>query len=1573
MCDAQVDSALGSLTGQTLWYRNATGSRTDIVTSWGAYMVQLQNKNLVSSPTEFIHILPSAVCADPGHETDQPQITRCADRTAVDLIWSATLNGRAFTTNCAGTVWRRVTMPDGSAAIVLNNTLSPWTERFALGVTTKNYTVIYPEWTQSAQAAAVNISVQFTLLHVGQITCAALLASASPPSSSFAIANAATAVTVSVSDYTQLQGSLVLEKLKPSTVYVVYCFTSGFWDGIHTIARSPITNTLAQASVVQTAAAADCQVKVSVPFTSLARGRVSPAFTVAPVLPARNLTVIPVLTFVGAAYCDSAYSQVPFVANGSVNAILAPSRLRFDDKVSKDIFFAQSLRQGCYALTFSYSGDTDVMIRTIFSTPVGSSEELLFLNSTVDASTDVYMQSAQFSSDGLQLEIRFSAATDSGASIALPAVFVCNAVFDFPAADQSKCWFETNTLIRASLPSAGILPQCADEVKLLPNKIRPSCVLPSGAACLQPVQDFVRGNVLIINAVNGPFPLAGIAAPIQVPVGTDLTLDTSPSRGNGGRNWDSIVWAVAGNDTQSTFPARLQAYLNNGTLAWFNCLPRTYSCNTIPGSFLNTPGIYNFRVTLRNFVGRVSTASLTIQVLDKPFIPSIHVYSPSFAVIETNISTVIRSVISIDEKYCSATEIAWLVYENGAVQPNLISSKSTYKDPRTLVIDPYVLIPGSEYRFTATVICGEYSAYAEVTRLVAPCAVVPIISNGNTLTISLTNPLVLDASASYLSCSTAGSLVDDLSYVWTCVQRYPLNGDGCDRFHKAVLAMQYASGNDSMRSLVFSDPSAIFSSSSTYLITLRVTSNVFGITGQVSQTINTLGTVNIVPALEVDNPAMISIDGSFRYKIDAFVRSTDTVLAEWKLVATNETLSSRLLYLGNNHYFPAIIMPTSLQGRASFVFRLRAMTITGGCSEFACMPAAAIATTQIRVYINQPPTLGGLVVYPRSGDENTVFTISAMNWEDENLPLFFAFYQSTNHTGSVYNLIRHRMQLPYMSGQLVASDDKNTSISIRAYVTDNFRARTEIYATVHVKKSVSNLTALITASEAARVIAANQHNPEIVLPGLNSLVVSSSINCSSAESFGHSMGYCSKVVLTGTGTIKAAMDKYNSGLNVISGLATYLRSLGMVASSSALVALEDLMDIYDFLSESMRSIGFSSGDGTELMFDLLESCDALVALININSTATSNALVSALTASVNDLALGYFKTFPFGFSQSYRSSNFFNVSAQKGYWEDLISDNSHVQLTDDILLSGSIFKPGSTSSYSTLVVGHNISHSNSSTLRVTQSKYIEVAIAAQQLQVDGDIAVSFGLAEVLMTLTELQPVTHRRDCNSTTREPVICTAEETYGAPYTFPHVACSNDSYLIYTCPVYRTDTVCLSSETNSTWLADVDEGNATVICRSPLSVSNSTSNDVFSVILAKATYSYGQQQVVDSESSVLVRPGSSPSSQPAAFERQQTSFIAFIAVGLVGIGFAIFVYYRVKASAASAGFAPVLPNTTAEYVGELPVVDVDTEMAIPAEAAVVDAGDVQLVTYQAVARPVADGRSDRSPDYEALTYSRL
>jgi hypothetical protein len=595
------------------------------------------------------------------------------------------------------------------------------------------------------------------------------------------------------------------------------------------------------------------------------------------------------------------------------------------------------------------------------------------------------------------------------------------------------------------------------------------------------------------------------------------------------------------------------------------------------------------------------------------------------------------------------------------------------------------------------------------------------------------------------------------------------------------------------------------------------------------------------------------------------------------------------------------------------------------------------------------------------------------------------------------------------------------------------KAKAEAYdrVLVHSEGRMENVTQLLLGTTIAVATVLAQHNPEIILPYLRSFVTAIYSNdCYNAS---RRSGSCVDIVDAASDALHLSMDKYNAGLFSISGLSAYLKSLSNFNSIDIFPTIKALLEVYTYLSEAMSTVGFAAGDGTQLVQSLLESCDDLINQLHaqelfmmqeldLNTASTDDHLMASsifgvnpsqlypqLLQSVYALSANYFSIFPFGYAQSFQSSQRFNISMHKGYWDQSrlqsqalsqarILGIASTQLGEGVELTSVVFPTNHTMAYSSLLVSSAVAYLSSSTgdgnhsVMISESRYVQFSLDAagsdsRKEAISAELKLRFSLpsqrnissinGSVLMVQTNLtEPYQHYQRCNkSIPSSPVICSAAQTGGYSYTFPvnasQQACGNGTELLaFRCPLYATQLLCLLPG-NRTFAPQLDAVDSMgIICTFPVLLGNDSSQAGTS-LETRGTYSLASSPALISAAHLTTTTlPVQPTAAPLLSQAEGMSYLAIVSIGVVGIAFAAFVYSRLKAAHVVGSVADrTEAHTIAEYVQTPQTVRVDeVEIDLEASVAAQDQSGQTGIEYQAVALPIIAESNRRSLAYIAL-----
>ena len=210
---------------------------------------------------------------------------------------------------------------------------------------------------------------------------------------------------------------------------------------------------------------------------------------------------------------------------------------------------------------------------------------------------------------------------------------------------------------------------------------------------------------------------------------------------------------------------------------------------------------------------------------------------------------------------------------------------------------------------------------------------------------------------------------------------------------------------------------------------------------------------NEVPVVNIQLPPVAKVNPTEQYVLQGSASlpyvSSFTFLWNVTNAETGEILDLKDPSIANGpDKKNLIIKPDVLDEGADYEIKLIA---TGSSKE--------TGFSIVRVYTNEPPTLGTCQVSPSTGiDVNTTFTISCSGWEDDDSPLLYSF-AITSSTGAVIPLVRNPQSLSSTDCLLPSGiESQNYSYPIVATIYDSLGAITIFdLITVQVKSIASTL------------------------------------------------------------------------------------------------------------------------------------------------------------------------------------------------------------------------------------------------------------------------------------------------------------------------------------------------------------------------------------------------------------------------------------------------------------------------------------------------------------------------------------
>lgn len=627
------------------------------------------------------------------------------------------------------------------------------------------------------------------------------------------------------------------------------------------------------------------------------------------------------------------------------------------------------------------------------------------------------LSTATFSSNGLYIFVTFDSSTNLGyLSILTP--FKCSAIFAFVGASSASCvWTASSMLTITPGGTLRVIP--GHDLKVLSSTIRAQCTVNSDCSSWEYVS--AERSIKFLSPVTKESPQVVIRFPSQVNPCDPVVLDLTSSTGSGGREWRvSIV--VSGDDKYSIF--RLNEFFNS-----------SYTINTpvpIPRGFLRVNHIYDFQVTLCNFLDACGVGTSRLEVIDNGA-PSITILGQQIRSIYTVTPLILQADVSI--RSCNGSistsfvSLTWMVYQEGVLNSSLVS---VARDRLKFKLNSYSLTPLLSYRVVvvAANIMNQISARSFVDFTVSQSNLVALIKGGSTFNVRVGSTVFFDASASYdpdLPPALRRESTKQYSFQWNCYRSLPTLSEACE------LSLQYV--NNGLQVQVQSTSAIVGSRFEINVIVMDPNTGRRSTSNQVSITLSS----PLSPVVAVSSRSL-KINPSDQLILYSNINSSYPVLASWIRLEDNQkiglkwqsTMNTSCVLASGVRACNIILRPNSLIGRqAPYIFVLSVSILT-----FTTTPVES----SIAITINTPPLPGTFSVFPTEGTgmKTTYFFASSL-WTDDDLPLSYE-YRYLNNVG-LGSVLRSRSESTYTSSLLpVGSYSIGYGLTCQVRVFDNLNA-----------------------------------------------------------------------------------------------------------------------------------------------------------------------------------------------------------------------------------------------------------------------------------------------------------------------------------------------------------------------------------------------------------------------------------------------------------------------------------------------------------------------------------------------------
>ena len=628
---------------------------------------------------------------------------------------------------------------------------------------------------------------------------------------------------------------------------------------------------------------------------------------------------------------------------------------------------------------------------------------------------------AVFANSGGYVMISFDTATDQAGI--LDNSWSCDRLFAFVGASLAACAWADLSTIRAypspistnpNTPSRAMQP--GDAITLAGGRLRVQCRAGTICTANAATATITTGIQLPLNPL---IPAVSVGVPNSVGGCSDLFVDLSSSTGSGGRIWRSVVWNIA---AEVGDPSSLANYLSS--YYDFN-----YNTVTIP-KYLLLITKYSVTATLTNFLNGSASGTSSVTISDDVNLPLASILGPP--IVNTKANAILTLVGNAALSPCSQSNFLKYTWTVQDLQDPTTTFASGSVNPTKFQINPYTLTAGSTYGVTLrvdvlkdsvgnVVLSSATTAPTSVFALFG--SVVAAVKGGLSRQNPVDRSLLLDASSSY----DEDSLTTVLTYSWNCTiasigKQF---GQICD-FSSQYVAMVTSS-------ILVLPPNAMTIPGLIYAFGVMAISP-DGRTD--NQVVAVTAGVSGAPVVS-SNAKALTFNFDSKLNVYAYITASQAVVGTWTVsyaslaVSLSSALTSPISTFTSDQVSTTIAFPISFPANTFVAGRTYSFTL----SASPVSDSSIVASTQITLVCNSPPTGGYVLITPSSGYAlSTIFAMSASGWVDDphNYPLTFSFTYSRAVSILIPPLtIKALSTVSYANTQLpegLASQNKSISI-----------------------------------------------------------------------------------------------------------------------------------------------------------------------------------------------------------------------------------------------------------------------------------------------------------------------------------------------------------------------------------------------------------------------------------------------------------------------------------------------------------------------------------------------------------------
>ena len=703
---------------------------------------------------------------------------------------------------------------------------------------------------------------------------------------------------------------------------------------------------------------------------------------------------------------------------------------------------------------------------------------------------------AIYDNSGISLSVQFSSSTNKAL---LPSLFPCSELFSFDFVDGASCQWLDGSSLRVifhggrspSIGSVITLPK-TDSVRHL------AAACPRRYDCSS-WQTISENSSLRIQAASSPIePTIVLSGPAEIDICSQFEIDLSASYGSAGKRWLNFTVTVSSSTPGSSLSELLSSIERD---AADSVGSSSYLFLHLRAGLLSAVTTYSFHFIACNWMERCSSATFfTAHYNRNGSVPTASIIGPGVRYMNVYNDLTLNGLVQASPcAHSSIIFLSWEIYQGGVK----LDLQNYSNDSSKYFLPGFSLSPHSSYlvRLLSEEVPGRSAVFAAAVEVVvngiSSADLVPIITQGSKLSLSVGKQVILNGSLSYDRTlhPALQSRDSTLAFSWDCIAKSSNVSNSCE-----LLSLRPA-GKDRRYSSVSIEAdatAALVGSVYSIILTISkgITYNKAVITLQIVPFVDDSCTVAIAPLRYGGYD--VSVGQKLRLSASGVAKKSKTL--SWSSTGLDITLASagvtsRVLNLNadtSNNYpftFDLSILANTFHSGTPY-------TVTLTCSPLG-EPTAPAAYASIDIFPNQPPLPGVFLITPQSGIELTdTFSMYALQWYSEQLPLYYQFGFKSPGTG-YYLIAQLKSELSY-TFRMLPSGDPVQSFSLLCILDVFDSIGSNVSAVNHVDVFASEKNVLKTLNDSIfteRSI--SLHQLSIYSTHLNQANCSLSPNCSS--------------------------------------------------------------------------------------------------------------------------------------------------------------------------------------------------------------------------------------------------------------------------------------------------------------------------------------------------------------------------------------------------------------------------------------------------------------------------------------------